>query len=251
MRVWHTPVLLTVQGDFTIERNIVLRYPSTIRKATVITTSSQYIKDKVPLPPDTTVIPNAVSMERFKPTKHGTRYKLNLVTVMNFYFWNKCRGVIDIIDALRRSSTANFRYVVVGDGPYRRDVEKHAASSGLDIIFCGQLEDTSLVLSYSDLFLYCTYQDSFPNVLVEAMSSKLPVLVNSWGGMGGIVNHGEDGLIAVNMDEYSKYLDMLLADTAYRSRLGEQARCSVERKYSWSVVAKRFMDIYERILDER
>ncbi len=249
MKLWHRPTLLTVQGDYTEERSLLQRYyPAMVVSADAITTSSRYVKSKIPLPGDTPVIPNPIFPDRFKVTEHGTRERLNLATVMNFYFKNKVQGLIDLFDALERTRLTNFRCIVVGDGPYRHAIEAHALRTGLDIIFCGWLSDVGLVLSNSDIFVYYTHQDSFPNTITEAMASKLPVVINSFGSIGEIVEHGHDGLVADNPEQFAEALRSLFADVKYRRELGENARASVEKKFNWRVVIGQFLKIYGRLL---
>jgi len=249
MKLWHRPTLLTVQGDYTEERSLLQKYyPTMVADADAVTTSSEYVKRKIPLPTDTTVIPNPIFPDRFKPTEHGTRERLNLVTVMNLYFKNKVQGLVDLFNVLKRSELTNFRCLVVGDGPYKRAIEAHALRTGLDIIFCGWLEDVGLVLSNSDIFVYYTHQDSFPNTITEAMASKLPVVINNFGSIGEIVEHGHDGLVADNPEQFAEALRSLFASVEYRRELGENARASVEKKFNWRVVVGRFLQIYGRIL---
>jgi len=249
MKLWRRPVLLTVQGDFTEEHSLLQRYyPAMVVNADATTTSSRYVKNKIPLPGDTAVIPNPIFPDRFKATEHGTRERLNLVTVMNFYFENKVQGLIDLFDALGRTGLTNFRCIVVGDGPYKRAIESHALRTGLDIIFCGWLRDVGLVLSNSDIFVYYTHQDSFPNTITEAMASKLPVVINNFGSIGEIVEHGHDGLVADNPEQFAEALRSLFADVGYRRELGENARTSVEKKFNWRAVIGQFLQIYGKLL---
>ena len=249
MKLWHRPTLLTVQGDYTEERSLLQRYyPAMVTSADAVTTSSEYVKRKIPLPGDTAVIPNPIFPGRFKATEHGTREKLNLVTVMNLYFKNKVLGLVDLFNALGKSGLTNFRCIVVGDGPYKHAIEAHALRTGLDIIFCGWLADVGLVLSNSDIFVYYTHQDSFPNTITEAMASKLPVVINSFGSIGEIVEHGHDGLVADNLEQFAEALRSLFASVKYRRELGENARASVEKKFNWRVVIGRFLQIYGRLL---
>lgn len=247
LKLWRKPVLLTIQGDFSIEKNILAKYyPKAIRQASALTTSSSYLKEKIPLP-GATLIPNAVYPEKFRLAKHGTRQKLNLATVMNFYFEGKVKGIIDMLNILRDSGLSNFRHVIVGDGPYREQLEKYATDTKMDIIFTGTLQDVSLVLSNSDIFLYYTHQDSFPNVVAEAMASGLPVLTNNFGSMGDIINNGHDGLVAETPAQYTADLRNLFDSASYRRELGERARVSVEEKFNWHVIARKFIKLYEEI----
>ena len=248
-KLWRKPTLLTVQGDYTEEHNFLQRYyPMMVANADAITTSSQHVKDKIPLPATATVIPNPIFPDRFKATEHGTREKLNLVTVMNLYFKDKVQGLVDLFSALEKSGLTNFRCIVVGDGPYKHAIEAHALRTGLDIIFSGMLEDVGLALSNSDIFVYYTHQDSFPNTITEAMASKLPVVINNFGSIGEIVEHGHDGLVADNPEQFAEALRSLFASAKYRRELGKNARASVVKKFNWRVVIRRFLEIYGRLL---
>jgi glycosyltransferase involved in cell wall biosynthesis len=248
-KLWRRPILLTVQGDYPREHNFLQKYyPAMVAKADAVTTSSQYVKDRIPLPATTTVIPNPIFPERFKPTEHGTRERLNLATVMNLYFKDKVRGLVDLFNALEKSGLTNFRLIVVGDGPYKHAIEAHALRTGLDIIFCGRLEDVGLVLSNSDIFVYYTHQDSFPNTITEAMASELPVVINNFGSIGEIVEHGHDGLVADNPEQFAEALRSLFVSAKYRRELGKNARASVERKFNWRTVVEQFLQIYSRLL---
>ena len=245
IKMWKKPMVVTVQGDYTEEKNILQRYyPKVVEKADALTTSSRYIKDKLLLD-RAVIIPNAVFPERFKVAEHGTRKTLNLATIMNFYIKGKVKGLVDMIGIMRDSGVRDFRHIIVGDGPYRGWVEETAAKSGLDIRLSGILDDVSLVLSNSDIFLYMSYQDSFPNVVAEAMASGLPVLTNRFASVEDIITHGKDGLIADDPYDFAMQFAELSSRVTMRRRLGGTAIDTVERKFNWHTIVKQFMEIYE------
>jgi hypothetical protein len=69
-KLWKRPVVLTVHGDYTVEKNLWQRfYPKTIAQADAITTPSQYLKQKLGLE-NAIVIPNALFPEKFKLAEH-------------------------------------------------------------------------------------------------------------------------------------------------------------------------------------
>jgi len=245
VKMWHRPLVVTVQGDYTEEKNILQRYyPKLVEQADALTTSSRYIKDKLMLD-KAVVIPNAIIPERFKAAKHGTRKTLNIATIMNFYIKGKVKGLVDMIGIMKDSGVRDFRHIIVGDGPYKGWVEDTAAKSGLDIRLSGMLDDVSLVLSNSDIFLYMSYQDSFPNVVAEAMVSGLPVLTNRFGSMDEIIEDGKDGLVADTPEEFARHFGELVASVKLRQKLGEAAKFSAEQKFNWHTIVKQFMEIYE------
>lgn len=251
IKMWKRPMVVTVQGDYTEEKNILQRYyPKLVEQGHALTTSSRYIKEKLSLD-RAVVIPNAVFPERFKVAEHGTRKTLNLATIMNFYIKGKVKGLIDMIGIMKDSGVRDFQHIIVGDGPYRPWVEETVEKSGLDIKLSGMLNDVSLVLANSDIFLYMSYQDSFPNVIAEAMTSGLPVLTNRFASVEDIITHGKDGLIADDPYDFAMQFAELSKRVTMRRRLGEEAIGTVERNFNWHLVVLRFMEIYERINKRR
>jgi len=62
------------------------------------------------------------------------------------------------------------------------------------------------------------------------------------------VEHGHDGLVADNPEQFAEALRSLFASVKYRRELGENARASVEKKFNWQVVIRRFLEIYGKLL---
>jgi glycosyltransferase involved in cell wall biosynthesis len=244
--LFHKPMVVTVKGDFTIERNVLQKfYPALLNRASAITTPSQYLKDRLHRE-YIQVIPNAVFPERFTVAPHVDRSRLNVVTVMNFYFAGKSIGLTKIIDILERHKSV--QYIVVGDGPYLERAKEYAKNKDIDIRFSGFIENPQLALSNSDLFLYYSNHDNFPNAIVEAMACGLPVLTNQVGAVSEIIENGVDGFVTESDSEYEAILGRLVTDAGLRHRIGAAARRKVERNMNWNTLVDKYIDIYERVL---
>ncbi len=87
------------------------------------------------------------------------------------------------------------RIVVVGDGPYRTELE---ATLGDAAYFTGILKGEELAAAFAsaDLFVFPSTTDTFGCVVLEAMASGLPVIVTDAGGARESVREGETGLVA-------------------------------------------------------
>ena len=85
--------------------------------------------------------------------------------------------------------------IVAGDGPSRAAMEKRLA--GLPVTFLGFLSQDELagVYASSDLFVFPSATDTFGNVVLEAQSSGLPVVVSDQGGPAELMQHGETGIV--------------------------------------------------------
>ncbi len=149
---------------------------------------------------------------------------------------------------MKNSYFKNVLQIIVGEGTYLRYVRDYARGCKLDIRFSGFLPNPYMALYNSDVFLYYSFHDNFPNVILEAMASGLPVLTNRVGAVGEIINSGVDGLIADNDKQYAEYLHDLLSNEELRKRLGTEARLKVERSFNWHTLVDRYIDIYDEVL---
>ena len=76
----------------------------------------------------------------------------------------------------------NVRLIVVGDGPYMKEMKESLA--GYPVTFTGFLEGKQLAQAYasSDIFIFPSTTDTFGRVVLEAQASGLPVIVSGRGG---------------------------------------------------------------------
>ncbi len=247
-KLWRKPTVVTMLGDYTIEPNIwQMFYPKTITKANIVTTPSRLLKQKLDLK-NAVVIPNAVFPEEFEPTLHISKDQLDIVTIMNFYFPNKVIGLLNIMEILSKIQKRHFRYTVIGDGTHLNIIRNLVARTGVDVHFVGFQSDPKLTLATSDIFLYYSYHDVFPTVILEAMASGLPVITNNVGATPEIINNGEDGYTVNNDDEYLDCLLALLDDYSLRREIGQNARAKVEREFNWHKTIEQFTQLYSRLL---
>jgi len=247
-KLWQKPVVLTILGDYTAEPNIWQRfYPKMIAQANAITVPSQHLKQKLALE-KAAIIPNAVFPERFKSAQHGARDELNLVTVMSFYFPDKVKGLLNIIEVLNRIQSYRLKYTIIGGGQYLDTIKHQVAATKVDVTFTGFLQDPKPTLAASDIFLYYSYHDAFPIAILEAMASGLPVITNNVGAVSEIIDNGENGYIAESDESYLEYLLNLLRDYELRQKIRQNARAKVEEKFSWHGITGQYIQLYNRLL---
>ncbi len=76
------------------------------------------------------------------------------------------------------------RFILVGDGPLRRQAMKLAAQNGIAhrLLFVGLSSSVGFWLSKMDLFMLLSKQEGLPNVVIEAQLSGVPVVITPAGG---------------------------------------------------------------------
>ena len=124
-------------------------------------------------------------------------------------------------------SGAAIALAVIGDGPYRKEME--AALTGYPTLFTGYMEGEQLQRGYAsaDLFVFPSATDTFGNVILEAQASGLPVIVTDEGGPRELMVDGETGVVfrAGNTAGLITAIRLLTSDPERMARMGQNARC--------------------------
>ena len=92
----------------------------------------------------------------------------------------KQKNVIDILYAFKELYKENnsLKLTVVGDGPERRNLEEFTLNNKLTIAvnFVGKVTDVDLYYRRSDVTVLSSFNEGFPNVLLESISNLTPVV---------------------------------------------------------------------------
>lgn len=248
--LWKRPVILTVHGEYTIEKpQWRYMYPVAVKKADIVTTPSHYLRERLGLD-DAIVIPNAVYPDRFKAVGHAEGDTVNIVTVTKFSFMDKSEGalrLLRIIESVQKCIDRGINYTVIGGGKYLDYVKERSKAYDVSVDFKGPVERPGDHFQGCDIFAYYSAHDNFPIALLEGMASGLPVVTNQVGAVGEMITGGEDGLIARSDEEYQKHLLSLIDDVQYRARIGCAARKKVERMFNWETIVERYIRLYEQL----
>ncbi len=134
--------------------------------------------------------------------------------------------------------------LIVGDGPERGRLERLALRTGLaagGVRFLGQRTDVPTLLGQADLLVSCSDREGFPNVVLEAMAARLPVITTPAGDSGIVVQDGVTGYV-VPFDDVPAMANRLV-DLArspdLRRRFGEAGRRRVEQHYAAAALGER------------
>jgi glycosyltransferase involved in cell wall biosynthesis len=159
-------------------------------------------------------------------------------------------------DVLVRSLAAlpGVTAVVVGDGPLRGAIEALAVQLGVDDRFevtGWRGDDARRYLGALDIFVLPSRFEGFPLSIVEAMLAGTPVVASDIGSISEAVAHGETGLLVPPDDPFAltAAIRKLLDDPRRRRALSEAAGSRARRHFTSSIMAERYLELYEEILE--
>jgi len=173
----------------------------------------------------------------------------------------RSKGVRDAIRALAQlGDIGPLRFDVVGWGedlePCRREV--HELGLRDKVVFMGRLprKEVDPLYASADAFLFPSFREPSGNVILEAMSYGLPLIVADRGGPGFVVDDSCGVRIPVaNPEQFASLIAAAIRKFAQApdliARMGAAAREKVRQQFLWDSKVGRMTDMYERVLAAR
>ncbi|MEM8756854.1 MAG: glycosyltransferase [Planctomycetota bacterium] len=129
------------------------------------------------------------------------------------------------VDARCRDRGLDAELVIVGDGPYRKEMERELKGTSTRFLGFRHGEELSTIYASADLFAFPSTTDTLGQVVMEAQASGTPVLVTDKGGPQEVVEHGTTGFVLPSTDiaPWIEKLETLIAANATRRSMGEKA----------------------------
>ena len=147
-----------------------------------------------------------------------------------------------------RERHVEARFLIVGDGPRKEFLLHEAERLGLSGIahFVGLQEDVRPYLAAMDVYMMSSEYEGFGVALIEAMAFRRPVAALGVGGIPGIVEGGESGVLVPprDLEALAEATSDLLGDPERRRQMGERGRRIVTDRFSMQRMARELEAIY-------
>jgi len=168
-----------------------------------------------------------------------------------------------LFDALARLDPAllrGWRVWLIGAGAAGSAaslrLEKRARRAGLSEVlrFCPPQRGIASVMARLSLLVLSSHFEGFPNVVLEAMASRLPVVATRVGDVPNMIEHGVSGLIVPPRDAAAlaeALLDVYRLGGSRRVSLGEAARARVKERFEMDAIAQRYLELYSGLASRR
>src|SRR3990170_1950650 len=108
------------------------------------------------------------------------------------------KGFHYIIEAISLlSNTRDIKMLIIGEGPSRAELERLINSLSLSekVIIAGYRANASKYLPFFDVFVLSSLTEGLPMTILEAMSTKTPIVATKVGGIPEALQDGQGGLL--------------------------------------------------------
>ncbi len=118
-----------------------------------------------------------------------------------------------------------------------------------NVDFLGNIshEEILNLLCTSDLFIFPSFTEGFPNAVLEAMSCGLPIIASRVGAIPDMIGVNGEGGILINSNnpmDYIKAIRLLENDYNMRLKMSKRNQDEVLKKYTEEIVITQMLEVY-------
>ena len=208
-------------------------------------------------------IPNAINTNLFKPRdKQAARHKLGLPMDKQLLLFgsmktsDKRKGIDYLVNAceLLAKSHPDFckQLGVVILGKESNLYESLFPFPIYSMNYVNSEKELADIYNAVDLYVTPSLQDNLPNTIMEAMACGIPCVGFNVGGIPEMIDHLHNGYVAdyKSAEDFANGIHWALSEGEYES-LSQEAHRKVLTSYSESAVAKRYIEVYNKIMGNK
>ena len=207
------------------------------------------------------IIPSGINIKKFskcKGKKDDIREKYGInpedVVIITASRITKEKNIPFLIKSflLIKKSCENSKFIIVGDGAAKKNLKKltHKLDVYKDVFFTGLIKKEEIISLFqaSDVFIFSSLTETQGIVVIEAMTSGLPVVAIKSNGIEDIIQNGENGILTENsVDEFSKSVIGIINDKDIRDKLSNQAQV-YSKKFSIELWVEKTIKLYKNLI---
>ena len=259
-----TPYVTTLHGsDVTIlgeDPSYELINTMSVEASDAVTAVSQFMADtakkNLGVNKEIQVIPNFVDHNKYQPApceliRAREGKAITLIHVSNFRAVKRIEDIVYSMCVITKEEP-KAQLILVGDGPERHKVERLVKKLELtdNVLIVGYRDDVPGLMNCADALVMASETESAPLTILEGMSSGLPVIATSVGGIPEQVQDGYNGFLVpfAHPEEIAKAALRLNSDPGLQSRMCVNARATVLEKYTVEKVLSQYIKVYESVI---
>lgn len=206
-----------------------------------------------------TNIPNAINTNLFKPSnKKEAREKCHLPQDKKLLLFgsvkitDKRKGLTYFIEACKllaeKYPEMKETIGVVVFGQQSSQLESMIPFPVYAMNYVNSEKEIVNIYNAVDLYVTPSLEDNLPNTIMEAMACGVPCIGFNVGGIPQMIDHLHNGYVAQykSSEDFANGIRWALTESEYPN-LSEEASRKVVSNYSEGIIAKRYIDIYNKV----
>lgn len=156
--------------------------------------------------------------------------------------------------ALVKEKGLDFYFVIAGKGPMLETYQRAAGEQNLEnyVAFIGYITDEQkfALISGCELAVFPSLYEPFGIVVLETMVRGKPTIVSNTGGMKGIVQNGQTGLVMEPGDSNGllEKIELLVNNPQFAQEIGTKGRKTAKGLYGWNIIALNTSRLMENMV---
>ena len=147
----------------------------------------------------------------------------------------------------------DITFMIVGDGPYRTNLETMVEKLDLQehVVFTGRVpfNDIWCYLAMSDIFVSASVFEVHSMSYLEALAQGLPLLCREDDALDGVLEHGINGYVYNTKEEFVEYGNRILKDDELSRKLKEGSMQKAST-FSSEKFAEAMIAVYEDVIKQ-
>lgn len=164
----------------------------------------------------------------------------------------KNKGVFELVEACSLLNNVDELLLI---GPYEDDIKesllKSTSGTSVKINFSGVLtkEDVLAQMRSASMLVLPSYSEGFPNVIIEAMAMKCPVIATNVGAIASMLDADSEkpcGIVieSKNVQSLVEAINLMITDTAKSECFKEDAFLKVKEQYTLEKVCSQYEEVW-------
>ena len=212
------------------------------------------VKSKLTKDHKVSAIANPINTELYKPKdKTEVRKALNLPTDKKIVLFaaakvsDKRKGIDYLVEASKIISNErgnNILFLIAGGNS--QEIITQLALPAISVGYVAS-EEMPDMYNAADLFVTPSLQENLPNTIMESMACGTPCVGFNIGGIPEMIDHKQNGYVANYKDAQDLANGLLwVLQKSDTEILSDNARNKVVTNYSEAIIAKRYIEIYNK-----
>jgi len=224
---------------------------------------TQYVAAGIGRPDRYTKILSGFDIEPFLSAKNNPELRLQLgldpgdIVIGKIARLFKLKGHDDLLALAPRlvRSYPQLRFLLVGDGPWRRKFEHQARSLGLQrhFVFTGLVPPNAVpgLIGVMDILLHLSTREGLARALPQALAAGKPVVAYDSDGAAEVCRENETGFLVKpgDFDALHDRLIQLARDAKLRNELGRHGQELVADRFTVGRMVEDLHELYLRLAD--